>query len=512
MNWPALIFSPDLLPDQGRLNGRRWSSQLLLQLWLKATQKEGLDLLTVDPNVLDLLRSAVSESYPQHLFRYCSITDPNSLSANGALFVPDPSLGAWASWRQAVGHQAFSLIGQIHTLSTTAAMNMLDALVVEPVQEWDALICSSTAGRDVVERLLEDRREQLKRRCGATHFPSPQLPVIPLPLPEDSFGVASENSLEARRQLQIPPEDCVVLWLGRRSMLTKADPWPAYKVLQRVARRLSRPIWLIECGPDDTPEQANHFQDLQRYCPNLKFLRLGGDGHVAEEVKHQALSACNLVLSLVDNIQETFGLSIAEAMAAGRPVVASNWNGYRDLVRHGIDGFLIPSRWDEQAQGVSFPLGWMQKLDISSFPHISGSFAQLVQLDLDAAEAALLTLLSEPSLASAMGRAAHNRALERFSPDCVMARYSELFAELASRRKASSSAFEAFMPPLRLDPVRCFAGYASNVTSFESSSETVGSLPQALVEARQPFADQLSQVSPSDLPLDWQELLRRKHG
>ena len=41
-----------------------------------------------------------------------------------------------------------------------------------------------------------------------------------------------------------------------------------------------------------------------------------------------ALLASNLVLSLVDNIQETFGLSIAEAMAAGRPVVASNWNGY----------------------------------------------------------------------------------------------------------------------------------------------------------------------------------------
>ena len=28
-------------------------------------------------------------------------------------------------------------------------MTMLDALVVDPVQEWDALICSSRAGRDV---------------------------------------------------------------------------------------------------------------------------------------------------------------------------------------------------------------------------------------------------------------------------------------------------------------------------------------------------------------------------
>ena len=511
MTWPALIFSTDLLPDQGRLNGRRWSSQLLLRLWLKATQNEGLDLLAADPQVLDFLRSSVDEPYRNHRFRFCSITDPKSLSANGALFIPDPSLGAWASWRQAAGHQAFSLVGQIHTLSTTAVMTMLDALVVEPVQEWDALICSSTAGRDVVERLMEDRREQLRRRCGATHFPSPQLPVIPLPLNEDSFRVASGNSLEARRQLQIPPEDAVVLWLGRRSLLTKADPWPAYRVLQRVARRFSRPLWLIECGPDDTPDQAKHFKDLQRNCPDLKFLRLGGDGHVPEEVKHQALLASNLVLSLVDNIQETFGLSIAEAMAAGRPVVASNWNGYRDLVRHGVDGYLIPSRWDEQAQSASFPLGWMQRLELSSFPHISGSFAQLVQLDLEAAEAAVLTLLSQPALASAMGRAARNRALEQFAPDRVMNMFSEVFDELAARREASCCAVETSFPPMRFDPVRCFAGYASNVAPFDSSIDTVECLPDALVQARQPFADQLSQALPSGCRLDWQELLRRKH-
>ena len=72
---------------------------------------------------------------------------------------------------------------------------------------------------------------------------------------------------------------------------------------------------VVECGPDDTLEQGQHFFELQRYCPNLKFLRLGGNDPVPEQVKQQALLASDLVLSLVDNIQETFGLSIAEAMA-----------------------------------------------------------------------------------------------------------------------------------------------------------------------------------------------------
>ena len=38
---------------------------------------------------------------------------------------------------------------------------------------------------------------------------------------------------------------------------------------------------------------------------------------VSEELKRQALAAADLALSLVDNTQETFGLAVAEAMAAG---------------------------------------------------------------------------------------------------------------------------------------------------------------------------------------------------
>ena len=62
---------------------------------------------------------------------------------------PDPSIGRWAQWRQTVGADAFSPIGQIHTISTPTALGFLQELLTDPVQLWDALICSSSAGRDV---------------------------------------------------------------------------------------------------------------------------------------------------------------------------------------------------------------------------------------------------------------------------------------------------------------------------------------------------------------------------
>ena len=181
------------------------------------------------------------------------------------------------------------------------------------------------------------------------------------------------------------------------------DPWPTYVVLERVARQLRRPLVFIECGPDDKPSPNESLAQLRRLCPSVRFLRLGGLEPVSEEVKRQALASADVAVSLVDNAQETFGLAVAEALAAGLPLVVSDWSGYRDLVRDGIDGYLIPSAWAASAEQVSVSLGWQQCTGIQGFPAIAGALAQLVKIDLAAAEIALLTVLTQPVMARGMG-------------------------------------------------------------------------------------------------------------
>ena len=396
---PVLITSGDLLPGGGHLNGRRWAGQQLLRCWARQAGPRSMALAHADPAQLEQLKPWLKRQGFSGDLHALGLLDPEPCRGWGGLFLPDPSIGRWAQWRQPVGSAAFSLIGQIHTLSTPAVLGHLQDLVVEPVQPWDAVICSSRAGRDAVEQVLESREEQIRWRTGALaerlRSQRPRLPVIPLPLPSESLDFVGQTTEHARHKLGIDPKHAVVIWLGRLSLLTKIDPWPTYAVLERVARQLERPLVFIECGPDDSPSPHAAFERLRRLCPSVRFVRLGGDEPVSEELKRQALTAADLAISLVDNPQETFGLAVAESMAAGLPLVASDWSGYRDLVRNGIDGFLIPSSWASSASSLSVSLGWQQLTGIQSFPVVAGALAQLVQIDMAAAETALLTLLTQ---------------------------------------------------------------------------------------------------------------------
>ncbi len=64
-------------------------------------------------------------------------------------------------------------------------------------------------------------------------------------------------------------------------------------------------------------------------------------GHVSEERKWELLGKADLLVAPSLG-GESFGMVLTEAFASSTPVVASNIAGYRDVVRDGIDGELVP--------------------------------------------------------------------------------------------------------------------------------------------------------------------------
>jgi len=59
---------------------------------------------------------------------------------------------------------------------------------------------------------------------------------------------------------------------------------------------------------------------------------------------------------------ESFGIVLLEAMAVGKPVVASNIDGYASVISHGVDGLLVPPKDDYALAKALFSLLADEKL------------------------------------------------------------------------------------------------------------------------------------------------------
>lgn len=70
-------------------------------------------------------------------------------------------------------------------------------------------------------------------------------------------------------------------------------------------------------------------------------------GYVSEQDKVRYLHTAD-VFCAPNTANESFGYVLAEAMAAGAPIVATNLEGFAFVVTHGLEGLLVPPK-DERA-------------------------------------------------------------------------------------------------------------------------------------------------------------------
>jgi len=387
--------------------------------------------------------------------------DLHRAAETGTLMLPGPDIGTYAWRRRRIGEaRAFSVVGVTHTTASANAMANIADLLVAPVQPWDALICTSQAVRGMVRRMLDAEGAYLARRLGATRLAGPALPVIPLGV--DAAALAPDRTARAqwRGRLGLGARDVAVLHHGRLSFHAKAHPLPMFLGLARAAAGAPAGVrvHLVLSGwfADEVQRRA-FLEQAKALAPTLAVHHVDGR---KPEVRRAIWSAMDAFTLLSDNIQETFGLAPIEAMAAGLPVVGTDWDGLRDTVEHGVTGFLVPTLM----AGPMADIAARHEAGLDTYDQYIAAAAQFTAVDVAATEAAFAALIADPARRRRMGEAGGARAMARFDWAPVVGQYLALWAELTAIRRTGRTEHAAPLRgeervPRRPDPSAIFADY-----------------------------------------------------
>ncbi len=372
--------------------------------------------------------------------------DRQTLRSAGTVFWPAPGFDEQAWNRRFGSERDYSLCGVAHTVASATIVGALGQYLLAPTQPWDALVCPSTAVRTAIERIIEQHADHLARRGGG-HFRSPvRLAVIPLGVDCESYAPRDDDAVPGagpgarhalRARLGIAEGDLAALFVGRLAFHAKAHPTPLLLAAARAALRVQgRTIHLLLAGQFPNRAAEREFREAAgRFGGAARVHFIDGSDGPHGPVMRSVWRAADIFVSLSDNIQETFGLTPVEAMAAGLPCVVSDWNGYKDTVADGETGFRIPTTTIGAGAGID--IADRHAAGVDSYDQMLGITSLATAVDVDACAEAIARLASDAALRGRLGKAASARARRLYDWRVVVAAYQDLWSELAELRAAS---------------------------------------------------------------------------
>ena len=505
----AILFEPDAyLLSEPKLMGRQAAGNSFLRAAVAGSQGH-LYAYTPHERSANVFKQLVQTIDPSTTGHWIPADQLELLQQRGTLYLPGPGLDEASKLRLRVGSAAYSLVGVTHTTASHRAMDAITNLLAAPVMPWDALICTSTAVLDTVKVLLNAQIETLRWRFGSQiQITLPQFPVIPLGVHCRDFDFTPEQRTQARALLNISDDECVLVFVGRLSFHAKAHPHIMYLAAQAVAEKTGKKITLLQCGWfGNDAIKASFVDGASVFCPDVRAIFVDGR---QSEMSRSSWAGADIFISLSDNVQETFGITPIEAMASGLPVVVSDWNGYKDTVRDGIDGFRIPTWMPPPNLGENFAK--THEAGTVNYDIYCGLTCQTIAVSLPVLVEKLMLLVNDASLRQKMGDAGKAHAKAAFDWHVVYGKYQALYAELQSIRHSiqHNTTWQQQLQgaptvsTARLDPYLTFKHYPTNLYQPQTAVNwRAGTTTMTYRElAKHPLFNYAGQVLPSQDVVD----------
>jgi glycosyltransferase involved in cell wall biosynthesis len=237
-------------------------------------------------------------------------------------------------------------------------------------------------GADQVIAVSQAVRNDLVRRRGM-RVPPAKIAVIPHSVWEADLHYSAEHLAQAKQRLAIPDGTVLCVTIGN------LFPIKGHHYLLQGVRRLlgvAPPVTCVVIG-----------EGPQRPMLEREAARLGLNGHVIfagalEGPVRNAMVHLSRVVVL-PSLSEGLPVTILEAMALAKPIVATDVGGNREAVEDGVTGLLVPPR------------------------------------DPEALAAAVRRVVADEALATRMGQAGRRRFDEYFTPDRMFRQFEAVYAE-----------------------------------------------------------------------------------
>jgi glycosyltransferase involved in cell wall biosynthesis len=463
---PALNLTPDAVQiNVPKLMGRQSAGQGFLRAFVAAYNGEDQTLPLITYGQREVVEQEIRQVGWQGKIHTMFMKSPGSWGDIGIFYCPAPISSELAWLRARRGLASYALCGVTHTISSSTVMNQLASYLRDPFAPWDALICTSRSVVRSVEHIWAAELGVLSQRFGKIVPPKTVMtPIIPLGIHTADYVAKPNEREKARVQFKFQENEIVLLFVGRLCLHAKANPLPMYLALAKAAKKTGKTVRFLECGWFAN-EFAQKTYDEALKLAGIKLTRVDGR---QKGVTHLAYLASDIFISLSDNIQETFGLTPVEAMAAGLPVVVSDWDGYRETVRDKVDGFLIPTYQPSDLDaGKDLALAYEDgRLNYDQYVGFSHA---MISVDVEATVLALVELITKPELRKKMGQAGQERARNVYDWKVVFPQYQALWSEQDAMRnhalREKKQVTEPIENPRFMNPLKLFSHYPSHFMS-----------------------------------------------
>ena len=237
---------------------------------------------------------------------------------------------------------------------------------------------------DAVVTVCEDIKRVVVRSAGV---PAEKVHVVYAGVDVSRFDPARADRSKVRREWKVADGEKLAVQVGARDWKGWRDVVSAAAILAE--RMPNVVVAIVACKDEAEKDRVRAFAAEKGIAERVRAIGFRSD-------MPDVLAAADVVLDLS---YEGLGITgtIREAMALGRPVVASAAGGNPELVEDGKSGLLVAPR------------------------------------DPAALAAAVERLLGDPALASRLGRAARERVVSGFSTDVRLDRIEALYRDLVAK-------------------------------------------------------------------------------